>query len=146
MAPIYNKKLQTHTHILCFWARFPLLYSKAWMLLCMFRSKQQLSKLWYCLALFIEGQRTIILKVHEDSKTNRLRPSWVWIWKPICHMLHIIHPDQQCKSSFSLCSDLRILVHFKKIKLLFCSQDQMTLSSHIFLMIPYSEKITALYF
>lgn len=24
------------------------------------------------------------------------------IWKPICHVLHIIHTDQKCKSSFSL--------------------------------------------
>lgn len=71
-----------------FWAWFPLLYSKAWMLLCMFRSKQQLSELWYCWALFIEEQRTIILKVHESSKTNRLRASWVNLEANLPHVTY----------------------------------------------------------
>lgn len=38
------------------------------------------------------------------------------------------------------------LFTWKKIKLIFYSHDQMTLTSHIFLMIPYNEKMTALYF
>lgn len=38
------------------------------------------------------------------------------IWKPICHVLHIIHTDQECKSSFSLFSDLTRLLYLKKNK------------------------------
>lgn len=56
---------------------------------------------------------------------------------------YILYTQMRSPGPHSLCSDLRIFVHFKKIK--FFPHDQMTLLFHIFL-IPYSEKMTTLYF
>lgn len=106
--------------MLCFWVWFPLLYSKAAALLtwlCMFISKQQLPELCYCLGLFTEGQRTIILKVREGSKTNRLRPSWVNLEANLPRVTYNTHPDQKCQFLFSLFSDVKRFFHFKKNKL-----------------------------
>lgn len=68
-----------HTHTLCFWVWFPLLYSKAAALqLCMFRWKRQLPELGYCLGFLTEGLRTIILKVHGGLQ-NRSRLIWEYL-------------------------------------------------------------------
>lgn len=59
------------------------------------------------------------------------------IWKPICHVSHIIRTDQKCKSSFSFLTwDLLTLK--KKKKKVFCSHNQITLHSHIPLILPKS--------
>lgn len=116
----------TCTHTLCFWASFLLFYSKAaWTLLCMFKSKQQLSELCYCLGLFIEGQRTIILKVHEGSKTNRLRPSWVNLEANLPH--YILYTQIGRASPHSLLW-LENACSLKKINILFSLPDDLPFS------------------
>lgn len=78
-------------HMLCFWVWFPLLYSKAAALqLCMFRWKRQLPEFDYCLGLFTEGLRTIILKVHGGLQ-NRLRPIWEYLKANLPCVTHYTH-------------------------------------------------------
>lgn len=83
-----------HTHTLCFWVWFPLLYSKAAALqLCMFRWKQQLPELGYCLGFLTEGLRTIILKVHGGLQ-NRSRLIWEYLKANLPRVTYYTHRSE----------------------------------------------------
>lgn len=103
--------------MLCFWVWFPLLYSKAAALqLCMFRWKRQLPEFDYCLGLFTEGLRTIILKVHGGLQ-NRLRPIWEYLKANLPCVTHYTHRSGvQVLLLFLFCLDKTSLLKKKQQK------------------------------